>query len=170
MRIQLSGLSTGPQTFNHTCPAETYFDDRDTFSGDIAIRAMLRSEGNSLHLSLEVELLAHFTCDRCGNPFEKAHFCREDVYYTFEEDEAAGGDESAHVIPKGATDLEIGQEIRDMVVLGLPFKILCSEECRGVCPQCGVNLNQSTCQCQRESVDPRWEALNKLKRKQRKET
>lgn len=170
MRIQLSGLSTEPQTFRHRCAAETYLDDKETFPGEITILATIGREGNSLHLSLEAELPAHFICDRCGKSFDREHHCRDDVYFTFEEDEVMAGDEWAHVIPKGITDLDISQEIRDMVILGLPVQMLCSEDCLGICPKCGVDLNRKTCTCRRESIDPRWEALIELKKKNRTET
>ncbi len=53
--------------------------------------------------------------------------------------------------------------VRELVELNLPMKPLCSEDCRGLCPACGKNLNRETCACAPAVPDARWEALEKLK-------
>jgi uncharacterized protein len=58
--------------------------------------------------------------------------------------------------------IDLGQLIREQFYLVLPMKPLCSEACKGLCPECGTNLNASTCRCTRRVVDPRWEALRSL--------
>jgi uncharacterized protein len=45
------------------------------------------------------------------------------------------------------------------------MKKLCSEDCKGLCPSCGKNLNDGPCNCAEEIIDPRWELLQKLKTK-----
>ncbi len=52
--------------------------------------------------------------------------------------------------------------IREQIQLGVPMKPLCSSECRGLCPECGINLNQGDCKCV-APVDPRWSGLAALK-------
>jgi len=49
--------------------------------------------------------------------------------------------------------------INEQIVLARPMKHLCSENCKGLCPRCGANLNEETCQCKEERMDPRWDAL-----------
>ncbi len=168
MLIRLAGLPPGPQTFEYRCSAGEYLDDTDTFPGDINIRATVEREGNSLRLTLETELLGHFICDRCGKAFQRNHRSRSDFFYVFEE--IVGGtsiaDEVA-VIPRDAISLNVSQEIRDQVILGMPLKFLCREDCRGLCPMCGADLNVRECNCQKKTIDPRWEALQKLKTKKR---
>jgi uncharacterized protein len=53
--------------------------------------------------------------------------------------------------------------MREQFYLALPMKPLCREDCKGLCPICGVNRNRETCSCRSEWVDPRMEALRKLK-------
>jgi uncharacterized protein len=62
-------------------------------------------------------------------------------------------------------EIDITEIVREQVVLSIPMKPLCSETCRGLCPTCGTNLNESTCSCPRESVDPRLKVLEKLLKK-----
>ena len=53
--------------------------------------------------------------------------------------------------------------LREQLVLALPMRTLCIEECKGLCPQCGKNRNTGACKCQ-PANDARWEALKGLKR------
>lgn len=48
------------------------------------------------------------------------------------------------------------------IYLELPMKPLCLNDCRGLCPVCGVNLNKNSCSCDRDNIDPRWEKLKNL--------
>ena len=53
--------------------------------------------------------------------------------------------------------------IHEQIVLAQPMKHLCSENCKGLCPRCGANLNDGPCDCKGEYVDPRWKALKNVK-------
>jgi uncharacterized protein len=59
--------------------------------------------------------------------------------------------------------VEVSPLLREQLLLALPTRPLCQEGCRGLCPQCGVNLNLKTCACSAEKLDPRFEALRALK-------
>ena len=59
--------------------------------------------------------------------------------------------------------VEVSPLLREQLLLALPTRPLCQEGCRGLCPQCGVNLNLKTCACSAEKPDPRFEALRALK-------
>lgn len=52
--------------------------------------------------------------------------------------------------------------VNELVALELPFAPLCDPDCRGICSQCGVDLNQESCDCSTEHIDPRWDALSAL--------
>ncbi len=58
--------------------------------------------------------------------------------------------------------VELNELIRQALSLSIPMKPLCSEECRGLCPNCGVNLNEEECDCKEEDIDDRWEGLQGL--------
>ena len=55
--------------------------------------------------------------------------------------------------------------LREQVLLAMPLKIVCREECKGLCPHCGKNLNQTQCGCAEEVEDPRWAALKEIRGK-----
>ncbi|TKJ42483.1 hypothetical protein CEE37_02015 [candidate division LCP-89 bacterium B3_LCP] len=167
MRIQLSGLHEEPHTFNRKCSAVIYFDDIETFPDDLSIRATVNREGNSLRLLIDAELTGCFNCDRCGAPLKNQYHCREEFFFMFEEDDHSLEDHESGIIPRGALELDISQEIRDTIILTLPYQHFCTEDCRGICPKCGVDLNKKECKCQHDNVEPRWEALKELKKKKK---
>lgn len=59
--------------------------------------------------------------------------------------------------------LELADVIKEQVLLALPVKTVCREDCKGLCAQCGQNLNQGSCDCTQERSDPRWSALEGLR-------
>jgi len=58
--------------------------------------------------------------------------------------------------------LDLTEAIRQYALLAIPMKPLCSEDCAGLCPTCGCNLNQASCNCPPKPADPRWSELGKL--------
>jgi uncharacterized protein len=163
MRLKLDGLNKGSRTFRQTKAAALYLEDSETFPGDLKLKAILRQESGLLHLDLSTQIEGHFNCDRCGDAFDRSITAREEYYYSFDTHSAATQDSELFVIPKGALEIDISQEIRDLVMLNLPTRILCRPDCRGLCTVCGVNLNEEPDHQHEESPDPRWAALQKLK-------
>ncbi len=165
MRILWIGSGDVPRRFQHRGPASQYVDDSATFAGDIIIRAETYREGGMLHLDLTAELPGQFVCDRCGQPFQRQHSGSDVFYFSFAESVSAHSDPEVPMIPRGATEIDVSQEIRDLVLLSLPFQMFCSPDCKGLCPRCGANLNMEACRCAETEADPRWEALRVLKQK-----
>ena len=60
-------------------------------------------------------------------------------------------------------EIDLGDYLREVIAMSLPIKVLCDEECRGLCPSCGANLNTRECSCREDWVDPRVGALRNLK-------
>jgi len=58
---------------------------------------------------------------------------------------------------KGEVDLR--PALRECAVLGFPQAVVCKADCRGLCSDCGIDLNLGTCDCKEQNVDPRWEGL-----------
>jgi uncharacterized protein len=62
--------------------------------------------------------------------------------------------------------LDLAHMLREQFYLAMPMRPLCREDCRGLCPQCGTNLNVDSCGCTRERHDPRFDGLRTLIEKQ----
>lgn len=76
--------------------------------------------------------------------------------------EAVAEDEEIEIVDPGKRGMDLGDRIRDAVILELPVRIYCTTDCKGLCPQCGQDLNQEACSCAEKEVDPRWEGLKKI--------
>jgi uncharacterized protein len=95
-------------------------------------------------------------CRRCLAPSSGKVFVRVFEHYT------EGGDGS-DTYPLTDDEVDLGLMAHDAVLLELPQAPLCEPECRGLCPTCGVNLNQEGCSCGTTPPDPRWAALGALR-------
>jgi len=79
-----------------------------------------------------------------------------------EDEDTFERDEDVRFLPHDQHMVAIGDLVHDAVLLAVPDKPLCSEECRGLCPECGGNLNETECGCTSEHHDPRWRGLENL--------
>jgi uncharacterized protein len=67
------------------------------------------------------------------------------------------------MVDDGVTTLELLPIVEECVYINEPFRVLCHEDCAGLCPKCGVNLNHEQCDCDKSGdVDPRFEVLKNL--------
>jgi uncharacterized protein len=72
-------------------------------------------------------------------------------------------EEAEEIYPLSGDQLDLEPLARDAVLLELPLAPLCTEECRGLCPTCGTNLNEGSCACPGPSGDARWAGLDALR-------
>jgi uncharacterized protein len=106
-------------------------------------------------------------CDRCLGrarfPLDGGFdlFYRPVSFIAREEEVQIGADEVEIGFYEGG-GLELEDILREQVLLALPMQRTCSEDCKGICPVCGRNRNETTCDCRIESSDDRWGALRKL--------
>ena len=60
-------------------------------------------------------------------------------------------------------EIEVDSYLSEVVALALPVQPICREDCAGLCPKCGADRNQAPCACGDSQVDPRWQALERLR-------
>lgn len=105
-------------------------------------------------------------CRRCLIPVEVEVEDRFRVVYEYAGQGAEEtGDEDIVAIEPGADKIDIDREVRDRLFIVTDLYAVCTETCRGLCPSCGVNLNEAACRCEVEVVDSRWQALESLRRR-----
>ena len=76
-----------------------------------------------------------------------------------DEDRAADLDEQFYI---NGYNLDVDQLVGNELTLNLPMKVLCSEDCKGICNRCGTNLNHETCDCDTRSLDPRMAVIQDI--------
>ena len=101
----------------------------------------------------------HGVCDRCASDFDRDVEIPIDVVLVTELSNEDSEDERVFPLEGDCADLE--DIVRTVFVLNLDSKMLCKEDCAGLCCRCGTNLNDGPCKCQTE-LDPRFAALRQL--------
>lgn len=101
-------------------------------------------------------------CRRCLDPV--AVETDEELARLYREGDERVEEESEEVLtlPPGP-ELDLKEPVRETVLLAAPRYVYCRDECQGLCPQCGTNLNVSTCECAVDEADERWAPLRRLK-------
>jgi uncharacterized protein len=137
--------------------------------GRPALDLQATRDGDKVRLVGSVKATVEYDCDRCLTAFSTPLDQSFDLLYmpalrpasAMEEKELGGDDLSTAFYQDDVIDLD--DLVREQIELALPMSRLCDDECRGLCPECGANLNEQQCDCFFERVDPRWAALKELK-------
>ena len=114
------------------------------------------------------------TCSRCLKEYSYPVKVNFDVEYVpFSE----LSEEGEHELARNELDIsfyrndeiDIGDLVREQILLAIPMKPLCELDCRGICFRCGKNLNEEVCECSAGEIDPRLAPLKKLRETMRSE-
>ena len=175
MRIEVENLrGKGEGFFKHSyAPDEIKLEDetaRLVSSAVVIGNAGLKGEEVRVRgaITTEVELL----CDRCAAPSVGPLEVEFDARF-IPQTKAAGETDNVELLPEDlgvaayegdAVDLD--DLVREQILLALPSRNLCREDCKGLCQKCGANLNGEDCSCEQGEVDPRWAALADLKNRE----
>lgn len=131
---------------------------RYPFQSPVECSGEIENRAGVVRLVFCVKFSLDLVCDRCLEPF-----CREEsmefshiLVQKLESDE----DEDYILCPGG--ELDLNELVRTDILLELPGKVLCSEDCKGLCEHCGQNLNFGSCKCEKKEIDPRLSVLSQL--------
>lgn len=130
--------------------------------GDVVIRGTLQEVDNEYFFKGTVSGAYKHACDRCleeaTNPFEL------DVLWSFERGAQPVADVIEEEIVENSEDrlstftfegneIDLSAQVWEELVLAMPNKFVCQEDCKGLCPSCGINLNNSTCSCREKDME-----------------
>jgi uncharacterized protein len=159
MKIQLAGLSEGIHEY-HFDAAAAELGLGQEYSDAVSVDASLDRTGNEILLTARIKAASNVVCDRCVAPFTQTLSPSYQMYYVWNEPDATRFDSSeVQVIPPGLSVIDLTEDVRQTILLAVPFKLLCKNDCKGLCPRCGKNLNEGPCTCEDVTIDPRWDGL-----------
>lgn len=118
-------------------------------------------EEEKLHITGETEIHILIPCDRCLDEVDTAFPIRIDCRWNPDEETDGAEDVDEMTFMDGCI-LDVDKLISDEIVVALPTKVLCKEDCKGLCSVCGTNLNHGTCDCDRRVADPRMAAIQDI--------
>lgn len=142
-----------------------YGIDGVSFRDMMSLRLTIQKVKGEYYCQGYVSVPVEEECSRCLSMFHSE--LAGDLSFVVKTDagdSVLAGDEGAEVLFVKTSDpiVEMNDLIRQALVLSIPMKPLCSSECKGLCLNCGVNLNEETCECKSEEIDERWEGLRDL--------
>ena len=133
------------------------FNGRTPAREPVAVSGHVRNSADVLDLELTAKTTLDAVCDRCGKEFRQE---KSVLYRCVLAEEVQNEDNDEIVLlENGKVDAE--DLARTAFILDMDTKTLCSEDCKGLCPRCGADLNLGPCSCKKE-IDPRMAALAKL--------
>ena len=180
MQIELKDLEQHPVEFDREFAPESI-----ELARDLRLAAPVKAKGRAelieenhgnkkivrdIRVTGEFHTTVLSACDRCLTDVTRDVGAEFDVLNR-PQSENTGADE--HELKEGETEIGFYQGeaitledvLKEQILLAVPLKSLCREDCKGLCPQCGRNRNNEECQCEAEFEDPRWAALGEIRKK-----
>ena len=137
--------------------SDVEFAGRYPVSQPVSVSGQVRNTADVLELELTARTTLDAMCDRCGKEFPQD----KEVTYSCVLAEEVQNDDNDEIVLLEDGKADVGDLARTAFILGMDTKTLCSEDCKGLCPRCGADLNLGPCSCKKET-DPRLAVLAKL--------
>jgi uncharacterized protein len=170
MLLDLSKLHGPREHIERTFPPSTFDPPDEEYRVSAPVELVLdieKGRGDVFRAAGRVRTRLELACGRCLEPFDIPVDAAFDLRYVPQADNAGEGereiaeeDLATAYYREGVLDLR--ELLREQFQLALPMKPLCSDDCRGLCPQCGTNLNRGACDCAPRWEDPRLAPLRGL--------
>ena len=170
MRIELENLEGGKREFAHVYNPDALnpVDERVKLAAPATVNGKVRLAGHEVFVNGHVDARTQVECDRCLKSIElpvSSDFELE--YITGSEYESSAVAELTEaemaVAVFDGEALDVDEIVKEQILLAVPTRMLCREDCEGICPQCGVDRNTGECNCETKEIDPRWAVLKNLK-------
>ncbi len=169
MNIEVDRLGESDEGF-----AQEYGRDNLALGDDRAdlLRAQINGyasrKGESVRVQGTLSADVEVVCDRCLQPVPVSLKGQFDIPFVplDRESEQVDSELKAEDLETSFYEgnvIDVDQIAREQVLLGLPIRTLCREECKGLCAGCGIDLNTGECSCSAGETDPRWDALASLR-------
>lgn len=167
MQIEIDKLTEAGESFAHRYPPDAIAldDERAQVVGETSIEGRASRKNGSVRLRGQLRADLEINCDRCLRAVPYTLESEFDVVYAPAETETEKRElqtEDLEFDVYEADSISTNELAREQILLNLPTRILCKEECQGLCLSCGADLNQHSCGCQQETIDPRWQALKEV--------
>jgi uncharacterized protein len=169
MRIELENLEHGGGAFSREYAAgDLKFDEPElSLVEPVRVAGRIRRRNEEVELQGTLVTRAAVACGRCLKPVEfpidvkfAERFAPAVAWRDEEQHELQQEDLNLAVFDGEA--IELDDLVKEEILLAMPGHILCDEKCKGLCPHCGANLNETSCDCATNQIDSRWEKLKDL--------
>ena len=161
MKVNIRNLKNGSFTIDEEYELDVLMDYEALEPLKVNIKG--NKVDDEYYLKINFSVLLNLSCDRCLDLYK--YTLSDSFALTMSKNHELVYDEkteSVLFIDPDAHEVEISEEMHQELMVALPMKKLHNDDCKGLCDQCGKNLNKGQCSCQK-SVDPRWDSLKDIK-------
>ncbi len=169
MIIKFRNYSDGVHHFDLS-KSSAELDLGDPFIKDVLLRCKMDKSHHQIYISCDLSVEASLECDRCTADFSKTLKNHFENLYLFDRDENREEEVGVYHLSPDADKIDLRNDVSEYARLTIPMKVLCSDDCKGLCTHCGKNLNEGSCDCKNEEDLGVWEPLRKLKDNLNKKT
>ena len=163
MKIPIAGLRPGVHEFEFDeHPAKWGLENNPHLRTLVHLSVQLEKAPTAVYVRNHIRTTGHFVCDRCLEEFEQTIEDTGRVVFSSDQDLIGSHEDEIRMHDPRAQEIDLTEDIRDLLLLSLPAKLLCREDCHGLCAGCGANLNVENCRCTAKQADPRWQPLQAL--------
>ena len=172
MRIEVENLKERAEPFSHSyAPGEVELGDEGArLVAPAEVEGSASRKGEEVRVRGAIRTEVELLCDRCLAPSRAPLEVEFDARF-IPQSAAAGESDNVELLAEDlglaayeGDSVDVDELVREQILLALPSRNLCREDCKGLCPKCGADLNAGDCSCEQGETDPRWAALADLKK------
>jgi uncharacterized protein len=169
MKIPILHLEEGYHHFEEVITGGSlHFYRQEIYPNDLKITVDLNKFDQNMSCQISISTLAEYHCDRCLAEYQKDFIESIELLFHIGSKEIETEEEDVISISPDVKEIDITPYIEESLILAVPMKLLCKEDCKGICPGCGVDLNFEKCHCSEKNPDTRWDKLLEVKRQKQK--
>lgn len=162
MKLRINSLKEGYQTIETTLVKEDLALTEDCFAHPIATFLSIYKGTHEITINGKLDTDLELECDRCLTDYRLRIQVDFQTILSQRQKSTVAIDENIIPITPTTFEVDLTPFARDALLLAIPMKKLCAENCRGICAGCGADLNHAKCQCKRSADDNRWQPLKNL--------
>ncbi|MFC1554589.1 DUF177 domain-containing protein [candidate division KSB1 bacterium] len=163
MEIKLRGLKQTEHNLTFSEPPEIYSLDETIFAENLNSEVTVGVQGKNYYIKIFTNTDVKFECDLCLEDYISLYEVKTVLVYTEDPNlDPENEQDDLFFLPKGQDVIDLTKDIKQNLQLNIPMKKICKENCKGLCSECGINLNNKKCDCLKEIIDPRWDALKEI--------
>ena len=170
MIIDLASIGTSPKVIELTFdPADIDLEGESVvLTGQTTLGGETQRVASRAHVRGVIAADVSIDCIRCLEPLARhLDIPFDDIFVdASDEDTRTEAEIDAEALDESLVEdakIDMADVVREQILLALPEQVFCKEDCKGLCPKCGANLNLIDCKCADDEIDPRWAALKSLK-------
>jgi len=172
MIIETENLTRNGKPFNHSYPSSEFpLDDEEEglrLLEAVKVSGRVARERERVRVTGELQTKVAKLCDRCLTALELlVAVSFDELFVPLEADETRASPvlEAEDLVTSvlDGTTIDMDEVVREQILLATQSRMLCRDDCRGLCANCSANLNEQQCSCVAVEIDPRWAALGALR-------